>query len=129
MTSFPVVIKRTIGGDIVQSVNARDLHAFLGNKDHFSTWIKDRIVQYNFTLDSDFVTYSESSEKGRPSLEYVISIDMAKEISMVERSAGARKRGNISSNANAALKTHQSHSMIRLIFAHCSWTTSRRSSR
>lgn len=70
---------------LIQAVNARELHAFLQNKDHFATWIKDRIAQYDFQENQDFVTFSENSEKGRPRLEYAITLDMAKELSMVER--------------------------------------------
>ncbi|MDO4441338.1 MAG: antA/AntB antirepressor family protein [Moraxella sp.] len=70
---------------LTQAVNARELHAFLQNKDHFATWIKDRISQYDFQENQDFVIFSENSEKGRPRLEYAITLDMAKELSMVER--------------------------------------------
>ena len=50
-----------------------------GWTDNFATWIRDRIAQYDFVENQDFVTFSENSEKGRPRL------DMAKELSMVER--------------------------------------------
>ncbi|WP_266032831.1 antA/AntB antirepressor family protein [Brucella intermedia] len=83
---FPSVVKGHIGEGSIQTVNGRDLHRFLENKDHFSTWIKDRIAQYGFVENADFVSFSESSEKGgRPSKEYALSLDMAKELSMVER--------------------------------------------
>ena len=81
---IPITTKQ-INNEVIQTVNARELHAWLGNKDHFSTWIKSRIEQYDFVLNQDYVTYSESSEKGRPSIEYAISLDMGKELSMVER--------------------------------------------
>lgn len=71
--------------ELTQAVNARELHTFLQNKDHFATWIKDRILQYGFVVNQDFMTFSENSEKGRPSIEYAISLDMAKELAMVER--------------------------------------------
>ena len=74
-----------IGKDKIETVNARELHAFLESRDHFSTWIQSRIEQYQFTENMDFLTFSESTEKGRPRKEYAISIDMAKELSMVER--------------------------------------------
>ena len=70
---------------LIQAVNARELHAFLQNRDHFATWIRDRIAQYDFVENQDFVTFSENSEKGRPRLEYALTLDMAKELSMVER--------------------------------------------
>lgn len=66
-------------------VSARDLHAFLGNKRQFSDWIKQRISDYGFEENKDYTTFSQTSEKGRPTIEYAITIDMAKELSMVER--------------------------------------------
>ena len=76
---------QTIDGNAVETVSARELHAFLQNRDHFATWIRDRIAQYDFVENQDFVTFSENSEKGRPRLEYALTLDMAKELSMVER--------------------------------------------
>ncbi|SEL25862.1 antA/AntB antirepressor family protein [Nitrosovibrio tenuis] len=79
---------RAIGGDQVQTINARDLHAFLGNGENFTTWIKDRIQQYGFIENHDFVSFSENTKKpqgGRPAVEYVVTLDMGKELAMVER--------------------------------------------
>lgn len=75
----------TIGSETIQTVNARDLHAFLGSGAQFTDWIRDRIQQYNFIENQDFVSFSPSGEKGRPRLEYHVSLDMAKELAMVER--------------------------------------------
>ncbi|MCG5241403.1 phage antirepressor KilAC domain-containing protein [Azospirillum doebereinerae] len=75
-----------MGGQQVRTVNLRDLHAFLENRDHFATWVKDRVRQYGFAEGVDFVTFSEVSEKGgRPSVDYHGTLDMAKELAMVER--------------------------------------------
>ncbi|QHJ82924.1 antA/AntB antirepressor family protein [uncultured Bartonella sp.] len=85
---FPTVSNGKIGGEQIQTVNARDLHAFLENGDKFATWIKDKIETYNFVENQDFMSFSENTEKpkgGRPSKEYAISLDMAKELAMVER--------------------------------------------
>lgn len=91
-SNFPVVTVGAIGSDTIQTVNARDLHSFLQNKDHFATWIKDRVEQYGFVENTDFVSYSESSEKGgRPRVEYALSLDMAKELAMVERNEQGKK--------------------------------------
>jgi phage anti-repressor protein len=62
--------EKEMGGERIQAVNARDLHAFLENKDHFSQWIKQRIEQYGFVANQDFVTFSENTEKGRPRVEF-----------------------------------------------------------
>ena len=67
-----------------QTVNARDLYIHLESKQDFSDWIRNRIKQYDFVDDQDFVT--NHKKVGRQTLkEYHISIDMAKELSMVER--------------------------------------------
>jgi phage anti-repressor protein len=82
------VFRTNIGGVEVDAVNARDLHAFLGNKDKFATWIRDRIDQFGFAENQDVVSFSENPEKpqgGRPSKEYHLTLDMAKELAMVER--------------------------------------------
>lgn len=39
---------RRIGDDAIQTINARDLHAFLEVGKDFSTWINARIQQYEF---------------------------------------------------------------------------------
>ncbi|MBD5642730.1 ORF6C domain-containing protein [Clostridium botulinum] len=69
-------------------VNARELHEWLGNKDNFTTWIGDRIKQYEFIEDVDYISFLENSKKpqgGRPSKEFIITLNTAKELSMVER--------------------------------------------
>lgn len=71
-----------------RAVNARELHQFLEVKSDFNNWIKNRISDYGFTENQDFEVFvknNENSQGGRPLKEYIISIDMAKELSMVER--------------------------------------------
>lgn len=70
----------------INTVNARDLHNFLESKQDYSTWIKNRIEQYDFTQGVDFIQFHnfvESNSKAR--IEYYLTIDMAKELSMVEK--------------------------------------------
>lgn len=78
-----------INSETVQTVNARDLHEFLEVGKDFSNWIRDRISQYGFQVNVDYVeVYAETGENssgGRPRKNYHISLDMAKELSMVER--------------------------------------------
>jgi len=86
--------QQTIGTDLVQTINARDLHAFLENKDMFAHWIKDRIDQFGFVENQDFVSFWENPQKpqgGRPSGEYHLTLGMAKELSMVERTAKGKE--------------------------------------
>lgn len=91
---FPVVSVGSIDGTSVQTVNARDLHAFLKVGKVFGAWINDRIEQYGFTENVDYVVYSETGNNpqgGRPAKEYAVTIDMAKELSMVERNEQGKK--------------------------------------
>lgn len=67
------------------TVNARDLHEFLEVKTRFNDWISNRIKTYDFRLGPDFTTVTKNLVTGGTCLEHYISIDMAKELSMVER--------------------------------------------
>ena len=73
---------------LIQAVNARELHTFLQVQTRFNDWIAARITDYDFVENQDYVRFTENSVKpqgGRPSIGYFISLDMAKELSMVER--------------------------------------------
>ena len=73
---------------LTQAVNARELHTFLEVQTRFNDWIAARITDYAFVENQDYVRFTENSVKpqgGRPSIGYFISLDMAKELSMVER--------------------------------------------
>jgi len=76
-----------------QVVNARELHDFLEIGKDFSTWIKNRIVKYGFIENQDFTllpNFGEKSSFGRPCIEYAITLDMAKELAMVENNQQGR---------------------------------------
>ena len=76
---------QTINGNAVETVNAKELHEFLEVRSKFADWIKNRISEYDFTVNQDFTTVSKNLENGGRSIEYYITLDMAKELSMVER--------------------------------------------
>ncbi|WP_334467953.1 antA/AntB antirepressor family protein [Arsenophonus sp. PmNCSU2021_1] len=76
---------KNISGELIQTVNARDLHEFLEIKSRFNDWIKNRIKEYNFIENLDFITLTKNLVSGGSRVDYHISLDMAKELSMVER--------------------------------------------
>lgn len=83
------LIKITSTENGSQVVSARELHEFLEVKTQFKDWIKRRIDDYEFIENQDFevsLIFEQNSKGGRPSKEYTLSIDMAKELSMIERS-------------------------------------------
>lgn len=74
----------------VQLCNARSLHAFLESKQQYSHWIKDRIADYGFQQNEDYIIVTERTS-GRPRKEYHITLDMGKELGMVERNERGRQ--------------------------------------
>lgn len=75
-----------IAGEPAQTCNARELHSFLEAETRFNDWIARRIEEYGFAEGKDFCSFlSKTPEGGRPAKEYAITIDMAKELAMVER--------------------------------------------
>ena len=78
-----------IGGATVQAADARDLHAYLEVGRDFTNWIKARIKQYGFEEGRDFVTDARSpilaSGNRGAATDYLVILDMAKELAMVER--------------------------------------------
>lgn len=76
-----------------RAVNARELHMFLESKQQFADWIKNRIEKYGFVENQDFEVihnFMKNPDGGRPTTDYALSIDMAKELSMVENNERGR---------------------------------------
>lgn len=72
------------------TVSARDLHELLNIETPFHKWFP-RMCEYGFSEDTDFWTKMSESTGGRPATDYDISIEMAKEICMIQRTAIGRK--------------------------------------
>lgn len=89
----------SIQNQSVQLINARELHDFLQSKQHFSDWIKKRISDYGFEENLDFIGVHKKmiTEAGffgsrqKEVKEYHITLDMAKELCMLERSEIGRQ--------------------------------------
>lgn len=107
------LINITTDGQGSSVVSARELYHFLEVKQQFADWIKSRIIKYGFREGEDYVEapknldagiVSENSEKpadegisrnfhktmkdnrrGPQATDYAMTLDMAKELSMVER--------------------------------------------
>lgn len=70
--------------DGIQSVSARELYGKLEIATAFKDWFP-RMCAYGFTEGEDFSSFLSESTGGRPSKEYAISIEMAKQICMLQR--------------------------------------------
>ena len=66
------------------TVSARELHDFLEVKTQFKDWFP-RMCEYGFTEGEDFSSFLSESTGGRPSHDAQLTIDMAKEICMLQR--------------------------------------------
>ena len=74
--------------DGIQAVLGRDLHAFLEVETRYRDWMP-RMIAYGFTEGQDYALKNErvrdSLGREREAIGHVISLDMAKEISMIQR--------------------------------------------
>uniref|UniRef100_UPI00403F0C48 antA/AntB antirepressor family protein n=1 Tax=Lentilactobacillus hilgardii TaxID=1588 RepID=UPI00403F0C48 len=69
------------------AVDGRDLHDFLEVETPYRIWIQ-RMIEYGFTENLDFAGFEQKSTKpqgGRPQVNHALTLDMAKELSMIQR--------------------------------------------
>jgi len=86
MNEIIAIQKSTIGTEVKQTVNARDLHAFLGVGKDFTNWIKDQISRARLVENRDFVVFAQKGVNpsgGRPTAEYHLTLDAGKHVSMM----------------------------------------------
>ncbi|MFM2254159.1 MAG: hypothetical protein RJB68_2496 [Pseudomonadota bacterium] len=91
MNELIPVTPREIGGTTVLTVDGRALHTHLGPDTDFNVWVARRIEEYKFEEGKDFQSFLGESTGGRPPKEYTLSLNMAKELSMVERNAKGKE--------------------------------------
>ncbi|EJC4888499.1 antA/AntB antirepressor family protein [Escherichia coli] len=90
------VFNGTIANETALLCNARDLHAFLEVGKDFSTWIRIRISEYEFTENQDFILLPKTGEQrkgrgGHNRKDYHLTLDTAKELAMVEHNEKGRQ--------------------------------------
>jgi anti-repressor protein len=66
------------------TVLGRELHAALEVDSNYTTWM-NRMVEYGFSSGTDFIPITEESTGGRPATDHQLTIEMAKEICMIQR--------------------------------------------
>ena len=83
--------------ELGQVISAKELHEFLEVGRDYTTWIKCRIRRYNFVENEDFQSISLIHQIGgikggdRKSKDYLLTLDMAKELSMIENNEKGRQ--------------------------------------
>lgn len=101
-------------------VNARELHERLQISTPFHKWILRRIEDYNFTENLDFIERTNLSARGFFKTEikdYHLTLDMAKELCMLERSELGRqaRRYFIEQEKNAKALAEQNAKLLAKI--------------
>lgn len=107
-TILPIA-SRIIAGCTAETVHARKLHKFLEVGRDYSNWIKARIGSYGFTENEDYVLVRQNGRTknhggDRRSIEHYITLDMAKELAMVERNEKGREARRYFIKCEARLK-------------------------
>lgn len=85
---------KEVGGNLIQTLNARELYEGLGVKGDFTSWIKDQIKARELIENKDFVVFMANHENprgGRPRAEYFLTIRAAKHITAMSRSEGGEQ--------------------------------------
>lgn len=77
------LVKINYGSDR-PTVLGRDLHKVLEVKTAYKDWFP-RMCEYGFTEGTDFCSFLSESIGGRPATDHQLTIDMAKEVCMIQR--------------------------------------------
>jgi len=104
---FIPITQKQIEGAPALTVDARELHQFLGVETPFAQWISRRIADYTFLCNRDFWEFSAKKAFGifkRETTDYALSLDMAKELAMVERNERGRQARRYFIEAEKKLK-------------------------
>ena len=75
-------------------VDARELWEGVGSKQDFSTWIKKRLDEVDAVENVDFITFHKKMEReigATKRIEYILKLDIAKEMAMLERNEIGKK--------------------------------------
>ena len=89
------LIKITNGENGSKLVSARELHEFLEVTERFQQWLDKRIEKYEFVENEDFTSvksFTVVNNGARKEIQdYVITTDMAKELSMIQNTARGKE--------------------------------------
>ncbi len=113
ITLIPIT-NQTIGAEI-NSVNAREIYKYIKITSNFAEWINRRINHYNFIENQDYIIELVYT-KGRPRKEYYVTLDMAKELCMVENNEKGRQARRYFIECEKRLKNLEAEQMQKLAF-------------
>ncbi|ENP7011632.1 antA/AntB antirepressor family protein [Campylobacter coli] len=95
--------------------NVENLFCYLEVNSKFADWIKNRINQYDFIENQDYII-KEVFTGRRPRKEYYVTLDMAKELCMVENNEKGRQARRYFIECEKRLKNIEAEQMQKLAF-------------
>ena len=110
------IIKIVTTENGLQTVSAKDLYHFLEPKAKFNDWIRRMLTYYGCIEDVDFYSFLSESIGGRPSREYILSLDCAKSIAMVQRSPKGKQIRSYFIEAEKQFKAIATPEQIRELY-------------
>ena len=116
MTNINTITKNEIGNAELNSVNARDIHSYLEVKTRFNDWINRAISKYDFKENIDFYSFL-SKTSGRPEKEYIVTMDMAKELAMLENNPKGKETRKYFINCEKELQKSSPYAALQEIAA------------
>jgi phage anti-repressor protein len=90
MNELVTIHEKEIDGTTEKTVNARELWDKLEIETRFNDWITRRIELYGFIEGEDFYSNLSKSTGGRREKEYLLTLDTAKELAMVENNEAGK---------------------------------------
>lgn len=96
------ITSETIGAEVLQSVNSRDLWSQLEIKKDYTNWMKSQIETLDLDENIDYVCFALKGESkktqgrggDRRSVDYILSLDAAKHIAMASRTPKGKEIRN-----------------------------------
>lgn len=85
-----LISQKVVSNETVATADARKLHKVIGSKQQFSDWITNRITKYGFVENVDYLKTTRKVGNAT-AYDYHITLDMAKELCMVENNEKGRE--------------------------------------
>lgn len=117
MQNIIKVTKNEIGNAELNSVNAKEIHDYLQVKTRFDMWIGRAISKYDFKENIDFCTILGESSGGRKATEYIVTMDMAKELAMLENNPKGKETRKYFINCEKELQKSSPYAALQEIVA------------
>jgi len=102
-----------VNDSVIESVDARELHAQLEIKTPYSMWMSRRIEQMPLEEEIDFITINRVVN-GNKQIDHFLTIATAKHIAMAERNGKGKEVRNYFINVEAKAKKLEAEKLLTL---------------